>query len=264
MPLELFTNAANPTTARATTLGAAMLAGDLTLSVASSTGFPAAVAGVSQFRVLIESEIVIVTNVALTTWTVTRGAEGTAAVGHALGVAVNATVTAGALGNADGIPDPLGAGVPFTFHPALATTTGTLQAGGNIHIHRSNGGGTITKIALWVGVSAGNIDVAVVRGTGGVSTPTIRVASSGSVPCPAAGYAEVSLTAGAVVSAATDYLALGGDSATSTFFTVNAGSGLNAALASSFGYRQTATFPIAATLAPVPFLDRNFILVGRP
>ena len=99
MPLELFTNAASPTTARATTLGAAMLAGDLTLTVASSTGFPAAVAGVSQFRVLIESEIVLVTNVAGLVWTILRGQEQTAAVGHALSVAVSATVTAGALAN---------------------------------------------------------------------------------------------------------------------------------------------------------------------
>lgn len=97
MPLELFTNAATPTTARSTTLAAAMLIGDTTLTVASSTGFPAAVTGVSQFRTLIESEIVIVTNVSGVTWTVTRGAEGTAAAAHASAVAVNATVTAGAL-----------------------------------------------------------------------------------------------------------------------------------------------------------------------
>ena len=99
MPLELFTNAATPTTPRATTLAAAMLVGDTTLSVTSSAGFPAAVTGVSQFRALIESEIVLVTNVATTTWTVVRGLEGTAAAAHASGVAVSATVTAGALSN---------------------------------------------------------------------------------------------------------------------------------------------------------------------
>lgn len=74
-----------------------------TWTVSSSTGFPVASSGglpPTQFRcydVINTSEIVIVTNVAGTTWTVTRGAEGTVPVAHLSGFDVSPIVSAGAL-----------------------------------------------------------------------------------------------------------------------------------------------------------------------
>ncbi len=72
-----------------------------TWTVASSATFPAVSTGVSQFRVCdraAPSEIILVTNVSGNTWTVTRGAEGTAPVAHTPGFTVFQDLTAGALG----------------------------------------------------------------------------------------------------------------------------------------------------------------------
>ena len=89
MPVELFSNNAS------TTLNGAITNVATSLVVTSAALFPVAVAGVSQFRVIIESELLIVTNTAGATWTVTRGAEGTTAAGHATGIAVVHIITAG-------------------------------------------------------------------------------------------------------------------------------------------------------------------------
>ena len=72
-------------------------------TVASSSSFPAASTGVTQFHVADTatgktSEIIAVTNVSGTTWTVTRGAENTTPVAHSAGFTVVQVVTAGALG----------------------------------------------------------------------------------------------------------------------------------------------------------------------
>jgi len=86
MALELFVN--DP----GTTLAAAISStGATTLQVSSGTGYPAS----GNFRIRIDSEIMIVTGVSGTTWTVTRGAESTAAAVHSNGAIVNHVLTAG-------------------------------------------------------------------------------------------------------------------------------------------------------------------------
>ena len=72
-----------------------------TWTVGSSASFPAAVTGVSQFHVAdpaLPTENILVTNVSGTTWSVTRGAEGTTPVAHAGGFTVKAVVSPGFLG----------------------------------------------------------------------------------------------------------------------------------------------------------------------
>src|SRR6185437_7942329 len=75
-----------------------------TWTVASSASFPAAsnnATSPSQFHVAdiaANSEIVLVTNVSGTTWTVTRGAEGTTPVTHNAGFTVFQVTTAGFYG----------------------------------------------------------------------------------------------------------------------------------------------------------------------
>jgi Tfp pilus assembly protein PilV len=69
----------------ATTLSGNLTASATTIAVASATGFPAS----AEFRVQVDSEVFVVTAGAGTTsWTVTRGADGTTAVAHTSGAAV--------------------------------------------------------------------------------------------------------------------------------------------------------------------------------
>jgi hypothetical protein len=91
MATETYTNLASTTLAAAisTTNGTS-------ITVTSAAGFPTA----PQFRVVIDSEIMIVTALSgagNTTWTVTRGAEGTTAATHTNSTAVTHVLTAGAV-----------------------------------------------------------------------------------------------------------------------------------------------------------------------
>ncbi len=76
----------------ATTLAGAINNATGTLVVASASGAPA-----PNFRIRVDGEIMLVTAVAGTTWTATRGIEGTAAASHASGAVVVHVLTAGAL-----------------------------------------------------------------------------------------------------------------------------------------------------------------------
>jgi hypothetical protein len=88
MPTEQLANNA------LTTLAAAIDADDTTLTVASHAAFPAT----AQFRVLIHSELLLVTaGAGSATWTVTRGIEGTTPAPHAIGSSIAHVLTAGAL-----------------------------------------------------------------------------------------------------------------------------------------------------------------------
>jgi hypothetical protein len=72
-----------------TTLLAAISSGDTTLTVTSATGFPTE----GDFRIILGTEILIVTAVSGTTFTVTRGAETTGANSHASGAALAQIIT---------------------------------------------------------------------------------------------------------------------------------------------------------------------------
>jgi hypothetical protein len=85
MAIELFANGAQTTLASAITSTSAT-----TLSVASAALFPAA----GTFRLLIDSELLIVTGVSGTTFTVIRGAEGSGPATHSAGAEVTQIVTA--------------------------------------------------------------------------------------------------------------------------------------------------------------------------
>ena len=87
MTTERFSTQAS--TALATLVGA----GDLTISVQSTTHFPTS----PEFRIRIGQELMLVTGVSGTTWTVTRGIEGTTSASHAPGSTVVAVLTGGAL-----------------------------------------------------------------------------------------------------------------------------------------------------------------------
>lgn len=88
--IEQFANAAQST-----------LASDIdetttSVTVASPTLFPT----IGQFRLLVDTEIMLVTAVASGVFTVSRGVEGTTAAQHLAGATATAIVTAGAISNA--------------------------------------------------------------------------------------------------------------------------------------------------------------------
>ena len=89
MAAEQFANLAQ------TSLDGAIGAGDLTLVVTSASLFPAS----PQFRIRIDDELMIVTGVSGTTFTVTRAAESTSAASHANGALTTCVLTAGAITN---------------------------------------------------------------------------------------------------------------------------------------------------------------------
>lgn len=97
MAVELFANLALTTVSSGGTTAPAPGTTE-SWTVASSSTFPAAVSGVSQFHIqeddpTKQSEIILVTNVSGTTWSVTRGVEGTTPVAHTAGFTVIQTVT---------------------------------------------------------------------------------------------------------------------------------------------------------------------------
>lgn len=97
MGLEQFANNAS------STLNGAINNVVTTLVVQSATLFPTQ----GQFRILIDSEIMLVTGVSGTTYTVTRGTEGTTAASHSNGVPVTHILTAAALNQITGLTAPV-------------------------------------------------------------------------------------------------------------------------------------------------------------
>lgn len=90
MAVELFANMPQ------TTLNGGINASVTSLVVTSATLF-SVISGSQQFRILIDSEIMLVTATAGTTFTVTRGQENTTAATHANGAAIFQIMTTGAL-----------------------------------------------------------------------------------------------------------------------------------------------------------------------
>jgi len=152
-------------------------------------------------------------------------------------------------------------------HTAIDRPINASQVVGNtMYAYRVLEPGTITKIRLCPGITAGNIVVAVYANTGvGVNAkPGARKGSSGPVPCPPANVtADVPLSA-AVDVVAGDWLAVGSD-ATPSFMGMYAGSaalGLAAGMAGS----SAGQFPGAATWGGT-WVDnwfRQYWLLGIP
>lgn len=110
-------------------------------------------------------------------------------------------------------------GFPHTVPPMLVgTLSQSLTSANRAYAYRSLEPGTITKIGLQVGVSSGNICVAVYSSTGSGRSrrPATRKATSGAIACPTSGYAEISL-GGSVDVAVGDYLVISADNTTATF-----------------------------------------------
>ncbi len=160
--------------------------------------------------------------------------------------------------------DPLGLGLISTFDPALANTQASVITANRGHGLRVIGGGTISKLGIRVAVSSGNISLAVYRSNGaGRATGTVaRVATTGAVACPAAGYAEVSL-GGSVTVNPGDWFAISADNTTALFSA--AGTNLtqtNLWLGRSFYGNAVHPLPTALNSAGGAALVPGFLIVG--
>ncbi len=94
----------------ASTLGSGINNSVTTLTVASATQFPST----GNFRILIDNEIMLVTGVSGTTFTVTRGVEGTTAASHSTSAAVTHILTKEAINQlfADSVLKTTYSGIP--------------------------------------------------------------------------------------------------------------------------------------------------------
>ena len=127
----------------------------------------------------------------------------------------------------DGTADvTVGSDLPRT-QLRVATDRQSAVSGSNHTIYqRVIGSGSISKIGLWVKASSGNISVSVYSnsGVGSAALPASRQATSGSIACPAIGYAEISLGATVAVKDG-DWMAISADNVTAAFACPLAGAG---------------------------------------
>lgn len=143
--------------------------------------------------------------------------------------------------------DPQNLGFPATVDPRNLAFTSGIGSANRTYYHRVTGGGTITKIGLYVAASSGNICVSVYAntGTGRASMPGNRVATSGSVACPAVGYQEIALGASVTVTSGDYWFAISLDNGTATFATA----GTSGQAIQGMSAWQDSAFPSPATAA---------------
>lgn len=121
-----------------TTLAAPLSNSATTCTVTSAAGFPAAGSG-NQFRILIDSEILLVTGVSGAVFTVARGQEGTAAAAHVAGAEVDQVLTKGAVDQikadaaAGSLPDLTSYGLRLTLTSGVPVTTADVTAAGTLY-----------------------------------------------------------------------------------------------------------------------------------
>lgn len=179
-----------------------------------------------------------------------------------------ATDHAASKGQVDALAaDPAGFGIAYSLDPRLTAGASGLSAANVAWYSRASVGGvTISKVAIHVGTSSGNISVAVYAnsGSGRSATPGGgRRATSGAVACPAGGYAEVALGASVALNRG-DWFALSADNSTAAFFVSGASAVVVTSLTAGLEYAQTSGHPCPAT--PGSLLSRRggFAFVGVP
>lgn len=152
-------------------------------------------------------------------------------------------------------------GFPHNINPSYLTSNSVV--GSNAFYYRSYDGGDISSVGTHVNSSSGNISVAVYTnsGSGRAATPTGgRLATSGAVACPAAGFATVSL-GGTVSPVAGDWLAISADNATATFRSLPDGFGASA-LGQGASFRESGAHPCPATPTVADAIGRTVGLIG--
>lgn len=152
----------------------------------------------------------------------------------------------------------------YTVDPRVLANTGTLNANQRIYQRITSPGRTrISKIGLHVSAASGNINVAVYSGgtnDGTAAAPMTKRADSGSVPCPAIGYAELTLDTTINVSDQ-DWISLVADNATAAFYRGGA-NGFSTGLGKGLCAFQSSAFAAPATATPSNSALFSFLLTG--
>ncbi len=135
-------------------------------------------------------------------------------------------------------------GFPSTQWPLIFTGYQSLAIANLAVYNRLVTGGVCSNIIIKVGVSAGNISVAAYNngGEGRVNSPATRLATSGSIACPAAGDATISLGA-TIYPNIGDWFGLSASSVTATFAAGGSGVALSL-LGYGTQWYQTAAHPL--------------------
>lgn len=156
-------------------------------------------------------------------------------------------------------------GFPYTVDPGIVRATDNMPVpAANAAIYlRVQDGGPVSKIGLKIGTQGSNISVAVYRnsGKGRNAVPGTRLATSGSVTCPVAGYAEVALDK-AVYLHVGDWIAVSADTTVATFGSLLA-AGADHNIGKGRQYRQATAHPLPATPSGlVATVGYALVLVG--
>lgn len=146
--------------------------------------------------------------------------------------------------------------------PIIAAGSAQVLTANQARGARVTAGGTITKIGIQVTVQSGNICVGVYTNTGSGrdARPAVLRISSGSVACPAVGYAEVSL-GGSVALLAGEWFAFAADNATAAFV-LTGGSATVSELMNGVSYIQAAAFPLPNPAVPATGSARVPLMIG--
>lgn len=132
------------------------------LTVVSATGFPSD----GNFRILVESELMLVTAVSGTTFTVVRGIESTSAASHLAGVSVLQVFTAGSLNRVFADNIPMFGATQRPLFGSLTDASGNVLDSSDFTVYNQNGA-TITDL------STGGIGVTHITNSGVMLSRTI-------------------------------------------------------------------------------------------
>jgi hypothetical protein len=244
---ELFAN--TPSTTVSSGGNTAPSAGTVeTWTVASSSLFPSASAALgTQFHVadpVFPRELVAVTNVSGTTWTVTRGAESTPTFTHGTGFTVTQVVSAGWLGS-------VGLAAPYVFIPEAYGAVGDGKVAGDAAI--TSGQAVVTSVAA--GFSSADVGKTLMFNGALSSTGTPLIATINSVN-PGAHQATLSANAAATVSS-------GGQ----IFWATDDTTAISNCVTAAANYATTATAGVAGSgnyYAQVQFSSKFYGLASGP
>lgn len=161
-----------------------------------------------------------------------------------------------------------GLGYPYSVDPGIVRGSDSLGMGAaNQCVYwRCIEGGSVSKVAIHVLTSSGNISVAAYRNSGSARSAAPqggRLQTSGAVACPSIGYAEVSLGA-TVHMLPGDWLALSADNTSAKFLSLLASS-LSTQLGLGRQYHQLTAHPAPTSPASlVSDVGYTIVAIGVP
>ncbi len=141
--------------------------------------------------------------------------------------------------------DPLGYGIAMNapLPLVLGASASTHGVANEARYSRVCGGATVSKLRIRVSVASGNVCVAVYNnsGSGLTAVPNARQATSGSIACPAAGDADISLGGSVTVNHGM-WFGFNADNTTASFYGWNGPS--TTSLMSGSGYTAGSAYPL--------------------